>query len=134
MPPSIKEFPEKIKTAARALEQRDIFVTFLIILVGAAGFGLGKLSALQADREDIEVVQTASIFDSLDNTAGDGSEVATGGGAQNGQFVGSVNSDKYHYPWCSGAKRIKNENKIWFDTKEEAEAQGYAPAGNCKGL
>ncbi len=26
------------------------------------------------------------------------------------------------------------ENKIWFTTKEEAEAAGFTPAANCKGL
>jgi len=49
-------------------------------------------------------------------------------------YVVSKNGARYHYPWCSGAQSIKEENKIWFDTKEEAEAAGYTPAANCKGL
>jgi len=51
-----------------------------------------------------------------------------------GKYVGSVNSDKYHAPWCSGAKRINEENQIWFATKAEAEQAGYIPASNCKGI
>ncbi|OHA15361.1 MAG: hypothetical protein A3G52_00010 [Candidatus Taylorbacteria bacterium RIFCSPLOWO2_12_FULL_43_20] len=51
-----------------------------------------------------------------------------------GLLVGSKTSDKYHYPWCSGALRMKEENKIWFKSAEEARAAGYTPAGNCKGL
>jgi len=49
-------------------------------------------------------------------------------------FVASKNGTKYHYPWCPGAQSIKEENKIWFSTKEEAEKAGYQPASNCKGL
>jgi hypothetical protein len=51
-----------------------------------------------------------------------------------GKYVASKSGSAYHFPWCSGAKRIKEENKIYFNTKEEAEKAGYHPAGNCKGL
>lgn len=43
-------------------------------------------------------------------------------------FVGSVNSDKYHFPDCPSAKRIKEENQVWFASKEEAEKAGYEPS------
>jgi methylphosphotriester-DNA--protein-cysteine methyltransferase len=55
-------------------------------------------------------------------------------GAVSGSYVASKNGTKYHYPWCSGAKRIKDENKVWFDTVEQARAAGYTPAANCPGL
>jgi hypothetical protein len=29
---------------------------------------------------------------------------------------------------------MKEENKIWFASKEEAKKKGYHPAGNCPGL
>lgn len=51
-----------------------------------------------------------------------------------GLYVASKNGTKYHLPTCSGAKRIKEENKIWFDSKQEAEKAGYSPAKNCKGI
>lgn len=54
--------------------------------------------------------------------------------ADGGQLVGSKNGTKYHYPWCSGAERIKEENKIWFQSAEEAKRAGYTPAANCPGL
>lgn len=49
-------------------------------------------------------------------------------------YVGSKNSTKYHLPTCPGAKAIKEENKIWFESKDEARANGYSPASNCKGI
>lgn len=49
-------------------------------------------------------------------------------------YVASKTGTKYHLPWCSGAQRIKEENKVWFATKAAAEAAGYEPAANCKGI
>lgn len=49
-------------------------------------------------------------------------------------YVASKTGTKYHLPTCAGAKQIKEENKVWFSTKEEAEAAGYTPATNCKGI
>lgn len=40
-------------------------------------------------------------------------------------FVGSKNSDKYHYCHCSYAKRIKPENLVCFFSEEEAIEKGY---------
>jgi len=43
-------------------------------------------------------------------------------------FVGSKNSNKYHLPTCTVAKRIKPENRVCFASKEEAEKRGYVPS------
>lgn len=49
-----------------------------------------------------------------------------------GKYVGSNDSDKYHYPSCRFAEEILPENEIWFDSEEDAKAQGYVPCGVCK--
>ena len=48
-----------------------------------------------------------------------------------GYFVGSKNSDVYHYPDCTSAKKIKPANLITFNSIEEAKAAGYRPCKNC---
>jgi len=48
-----------------------------------------------------------------------------------GSFVASINGKNYYPKDCPSAKRIKEENMIWFDSAEEAEADGYTPAKNC---
>ena len=48
-----------------------------------------------------------------------------------GNFLASINGKAYYPKDCAAANRIKEENRIWFNTKEEAEAQGYKPAQNC---
>jgi hypothetical protein len=51
-----------------------------------------------------------------------------------GQYVASKSGTKYYLPWCGTVSRIKDENKVWFASKADAEAAGYAPAANCQGL
>ena len=46
-------------------------------------------------------------------------------------FVGSIKSNKYHYPSCQWAKKIKPENEIWFASSADARAHGYVPCGVC---
>ncbi len=48
-----------------------------------------------------------------------------------GEFVGSKNSDKYHYPNCSYAKNIAEGNRVWFDSIEAASAAGYVACRGC---
>ncbi len=45
-----------------------------------------------------------------------------------GAFVASANGEKYYFPDCTEVRRIKEENKIWFDSAEEARASGYEPS------
>ena len=47
------------------------------------------------------------------------------------QFVGSTKSNKYHYPSCRLAQKIKPANEIWFTSSEDARAQGYVPCEVC---
>jgi hypothetical protein len=46
-------------------------------------------------------------------------------------FVGSVKSNKYHYPSCGSAKNILPENEIWFSSSADARLHGYVPCGRC---
>jgi competence protein ComEC len=46
-------------------------------------------------------------------------------------FVGSVKSNKYHYPSCQWAEKIKPSNEIWFTSSADAQAHGYVPCGVC---
>jgi len=48
-----------------------------------------------------------------------------------GPFVGSVKSNKYHYPGCEGAQQIKPKNLIKFSSSAEARAAGYVPCKIC---
>lgn len=46
-------------------------------------------------------------------------------------YVGSKESDKYHYPRCRWTSKINDQNLVHFETVEEAENAGYKPCGTC---
>ncbi len=47
-------------------------------------------------------------------------------------YVGSKNSNKYHYPTCASAQRIKPANLVRFSSAKEARAAGYLPCKICR--
>ena len=48
------------------------------------------------------------------------------------KYVGSSKSNKYHYPNCQWALKIKPKNLVTFKTAKEAQAAGYIPCKVCK--
>ncbi len=50
---------------------------------------------------------------------------------QNGsmQYIGNLNTHKFHRPSCSALP--KESNRTYFDTREEAVADGYVPRKKC---
>jgi hypothetical protein len=131
---SIKEKYQQIKL--KHGNRLEVFITAFIILFSATfGFGLGRLTKIEDSRVPVRIEQ---IFpQNIKENLGASVSGATGGILPNnseGVVVGSKNSDKYHYPWCSGAKRIAPHNKVTFKSVKEAKAQGYKPAGNCPGI
>ena len=128
---SIRDYIIKIKHYA---ESREVLLATLILLVGFGAFGLGRLSKIEERRQPV-IIQNAE--ETVNNQAAAVSALNTVNIAPAmaaGTLVGSKNGSKYHFPWCSGAQRISEENKVWFSSKEEAEKAGYTPAANCKGL
>jgi pilus assembly protein CpaE len=48
------------------------------------------------------------------------------------RYVGSITSNKYHYPDCQWAKTILPERLIGFKSVAEAKKKGYLPCPTCK--
>jgi hypothetical protein len=114
------------------LESRD-FVAIIIALVAIIAFCLGRISKLSEEIEPVRVLNTgqaASVVETANQTENKDVNSPT----NNVQVVGSKSGTKYHLPSCPGAKQISEKNKITFNSIEEAQAKGYSPATNCKGL
>lgn len=47
-------------------------------------------------------------------------------------YVGNLSSHVFHMARCPGARSMNEENRVVFDTREEAIAQGYTPCGQCE--
>ncbi|MBI5787093.1 MAG: hypothetical protein HY446_00890 [Candidatus Niyogibacteria bacterium] len=101
--------------------ESDLVVALSFMLIAVVGFGLGRLSVLKQTGPSLEIQKFAApALESANQTAG--------------ALLGSKNGTAYHLPSCPGALKIKEENKIWFSSREEAEKLGYKPASNCPGL
>lgn len=48
-----------------------------------------------------------------------------------GAFIGNLGSRTLHRASCPSGKRIKDENKITFQSREDALAHGYTPCKRC---
>ena len=118
--PNIQDVFQKIKNMAED-GIHEWGIAFVVVLVGLSSFGLGRLSAIEEVRPavSIQTAQTASIPRAI---------------APGGVIVASKRGSAYHYPWCSGAETISAGNKIWFPSEKKAQAAGFHPAKNCKGL
>ena len=113
------------------VHQKDVFLVFCIVLISFISYNLGRIGALKKTPVTITdgQQQKADVYSAtgVKNT----SVKATTAPVLDKRVVVSKNSDKYHFTWCSGAKRIKEENKIWFADESAALAAGYTKAGNC---
>lgn len=121
-------------------------IVLLFIFSGLSAFALGRISVGNGENQRGVVVETvAPLF--TEEMQGQPIPKATRSGTQAGAardlaqpqagtpfLVGSRHSDKYHFPWCPGARRIKPENLVTFSSYEEARNAGYTPARNCPGL
>ena len=118
--PSIQELIGKIKGL---LDNRvgEWGIPIIVILVGLASFGLGRLSALEEVKPIVSITQAQEASAAAAMTVG-------------GLVVASHSGSTYHYPWCVGATTIKDSNKVWFKDEAAARTAGYSPAKNCKGL
>jgi hypothetical protein len=47
-------------------------------------------------------------------------------------YVGSINSDKFHFTRCSYAIKIEPGNRICFESREAALNYNYIPCGRCQ--
>ncbi len=111
--------------------EKEIVLAAIIVLVAMISFGLGRLSKIRERKAPITIENAGLNERHPAEGAGDKTAEKESRGKT---LVASKKGSKYHYPWCSGARRIKKTNEIWFATAEEARGAGYSPASNCKGL
>ncbi|MBI3273864.1 MAG: hypothetical protein HYZ69_01850 [Candidatus Colwellbacteria bacterium] len=133
----LSETAQKVKIWAEG-RKNDIYIAALIFLVGMSSFGLGRLSALLQKKEPIRIEKAEpkeieSLPAESANQKNSNLTASLPLSAQ-GKYVASKSGKAYHFPWCPGALKIKESNRVWFDSKEEAASAGYMPAANCEGL
>ena len=115
------------------LNQREIVVILGVIFVGLTCFALGRISAWP-EKENV-VFQPATIGGGEKTPRAESgtptiSTEETTSNPEEIKLIGSKTGKKYHWPWCSSAKKIKPENQVWFSSEKEAQAAGYTKCAN----
>lgn len=130
-----------LKAKVEGFLESRLFVATVLVLVSLIAFFLGRVSVSKVGKVPVRVINSstaASIGGGVVNTGAnlqvDESDGAMPADSTSEIVVGSKNGNKYHYPWCPGAKQIADKNLIKFNSIAEAKSKGYTPASNCKGL
>ncbi len=132
---SIPNLFNKIK-GWMGIDTQTFMYLCVVVGVGVASFGFGRLS-VSIDERSPSPVQILNQGASAANYA----KVVTNKSTQSPSssfsitsslpFVASKNGKLYYTSTCAGAKRIKEENKIWFANSGEAEDAGYQRSSSC---
>ncbi len=123
---------EKIKQFVDSDAGKDILTVLIVVLVGLGSFGLGRLSkdtaheGLSMEYQAVAPEAEASAIKALLVTP------KASGQATSGQFFASSKGSKYYPVGCSAGKGLKQENRVYFDTRESAEKAGYELSGSCR--
>lgn len=120
----MSSFLDKIKRAT-GLDKMAFLFSFVIIGVGLASFGIGRLSVGigPASVSDAPIMLVEGENSGFPEKRRDIPEK---------RYIASKNGTKYYPLGCAGGNRIKEENKIWLSSKEEAEKLGYSLSTTCK--
>lgn len=123
---------------------QDGALFLVVVTVALTSFILGRSSVAEKAAENVVSEQTVSSVATRATTSSSSEtpvnpttaprEENTATATMGDAYVASKSGTSYFLPWCGGASLIKEENKIWFNSKEDAQAAGYTPAGNCKGI
>ncbi|MBX4211427.1 MAG: hypothetical protein KW806_01350 [Candidatus Yanofskybacteria bacterium] len=117
----------------------ELFVLACIICIAVISYNIGQMHALK--KTPVKIGENAAILQALGAQSDQKALILEAGAAtskltpvppRDQRVVVSKSGKVYHFSWCSGAKRIKPENQIWFESEALAQQAGYTLAGNCQ--
>lgn len=104
------------------MHESDVFVIAIAVLLSVVILGAGRLYYEIESRKILtrfDLIIEENAFPVLPPSA-----VAK-------NFMASVNGEKYYPMGCKAANRIKQENRVWFSSGQEAREMGYTPSVQC---
>ena len=119
--------------------QNTIFLVVCIILVSVISYNIGRINALE--KTPLKITKENALEANIYKGASPKLETdpktnipISNPKPTDLRVIASKKSTtkKFHYLWCSGAKQIKEENKLWFASAIEAQSAGYTLASNCE--
>lgn len=131
----MSKFLEKIRVFLKSDQGTALILGCIVILVGTGAYALGKLS--EKGKSCVEIYGTKTSVTKNDTQAKTSpkdlqtASVTRTSKKIDTRIVASKTGTQYYYTWCAGANRIKEENRVYFDSAKEAEVRGLTLAKNC---
>lgn len=88
---------------------------------GSTSKSAGEEASIAVLSEGTEAVSSAAAVSSADSRAE----------TDAAPYVGNANAMKFHYSWCESVGDMKEKNRVYFETREEAVEAGYVPCKRC---
>lgn len=136
---SIHDIVEKIKSLYDNLKV-SLFYFLLVLTVGVISFYLGRLSTQKNSESPNLTKQVAQNSNNLKaqsfikeaDTETNKTTFKNTVNKTTWKYIASKNGKIYYPKDCKGSQRIKESNRVFFETKEEAEYKGYKQTASCK--
>jgi len=117
----------KIKEFVKEKEEKILFI-FSIIFISTICFCFGFLVRDFVYKKEIPKIKIVE----KDKVGEENKKLKSQDSFNLNVVIGNKRTKIYHFPWCSGAKTMKEENKIYFSSEKEAIKAGFRKAKNCK--
>ncbi len=138
---------EKIKQFIGSEKGKDILIVIIIILVGVGSFELGRLSK-ENSSSGVKILpaqageypnqsmgqatnQTSNVISATKFANSKPSNSIQTSHSLGKNYFASNRGTKYYSLNCSAGKTIKQENKVYFATADEAIKAGYTLSTSC---
>lgn len=118
---------EKIKLFFESDKGKDFLIVTIVILVGLGSFELGRLSKENA-QEGLKIEYQGQN----DEKGTPNSQIVNKPISSGKSFFASSKGSKYYTISCGAGKTIKQENRVYFATGEDAEQAGYELSSSCQ--
>lgn len=129
---------KNIKHFLETTKGESILIIFIIILTSLISFELGRFSVdsnsgikLNFSQKKDKILSSSAInaenFLKINPNLDRTNNINT-----SKSFFASKRGKKYYPIGCSAGKSIKQNNKIFFDSKEKAEKAGYTLSNSCR--
>jgi hypothetical protein len=128
---------QKIKAYIGSEQGKDVLVVLIVILVGLGSFELGRLSMGTNSSSGIKIE-----YPELSTSQAANAEIAATSQKTSAPqpkpkvaveiYFASKRGHKYYPAGCAAGKTIKMENRVYFDTRAQAEAAGYELSSSCR--
>lgn len=122
--------------------KRYASILILVLILGIVGISgcTSSDNTTPIDNNTTTNTQTVATSDSPTNSTSSVSNSSTSASDQSsnvqsssssGSYVGNANTHVFHYSSCSYVNRMKDGNKVYFNSREEAISEGYRPCKVC---